>query len=256
LEIIPTQQKGNNHKIAVIADTFLGATSDIAIYKPKDYNAPIEAAFKNGKFEKYLYYPPYCTGEDESAFEKLLSQANFDGVYAENYAAITFAKTHNLRLFVGTGLNLFNGITLCELLQDETLSYYALSKELNEQETQGIRSDKAFILSSGDIKLMDLCYCPFGKTCSVCDKKEKYVLMDENGRAFPVRRFVSENGECRFEVYNCSSLIGSGINDMGKLLDLSVTEDKTAAITAIEDVDKQKKMYTSYTSGQLKRGVL
>lgn len=256
LEIIPTQQKGNNHKVAVISDTFLGVTADIAIYKPKDYNAPIEAAFKNGKFEKYLYYPPYCTSEDESAFEKLLSQANFDGVYAENYAAITFAKTHNLRLFVGTGLNLFNGITLCELLQDETLSYYALSKELNEQETQGIRSDKAFILSSGDIKLMDLCYCPFGKTCSVCDKKEKYVLTDENGRAFPVRRFVSENGECRFEVYNCSSLIGSGINDMGKLLDLSVTEDKTAAITAIEDVDKQKKMYTSYTSGHLKRGVL
>ena len=103
---------------------------------------------------------------------------------------------------------------------------------------------------------MDLCYCPFGKTCKDCDKKTVYQLTDENGRVFPVRRYTSANGECRFEVYNCASLISDGMDNMGQLLDLTLVEEKADAIKVKDDEEGQKKIYQKYTSGHFKRGIL
>jgi hypothetical protein len=103
---------------------------------------------------------------------------------------------------------------------------------------------------------MDLCYCPFGKNCKTCDQKDVYDLTDENGRVFPVRRYVSANNICRFEVYNCASLINEGIPNAGQLLDLTLVPQKTAAIAAKDDEEAQKKVYKKYTSGHFKRGIL
>ena len=66
---------------------------------------------------------------------------------------------------------------------------------------------------------MDLIYCPFSKTCEKCDKKSVYKLTDENGRVFPIRRYLSAEGSCRFEVFNCADLIGKGLKNCGKLLE-------------------------------------
>jgi hypothetical protein len=111
------------------------------------------------------------------------------------------------------------------------------------------------VLSAGNIKIMELCYCPFGKTCAKCDKKEVYTLTDENDRVFPVRRYLSANGECRFEVYNCAALIGIGIENAGKLLDLTLVKDISQASQALTEA-KQKEIFCNYTSGHSKRGVL
>ena len=116
--------------------------------------------------------------------------------------------------------------------------------------------EKAFALSSGDIKIMDLCYCPFGKTCAKCDKKDVYTLTDEHGRLFPVRRYLSADGVCRFEVFNCAQLVGTGIDGVGKLLDLTLVADKQTAIAAKDNEYTQKQIYANYTSGHYKRGVL
>ena len=43
-------------------------------------------------------------------------------------------------------------------------------------------------MTAGDVKVMDLIYCPFSKSCAECDRRELYTLTDENGRAFPMRR--------------------------------------------------------------------
>jgi hypothetical protein len=51
-------------------------------------------------------------------------------------------------------------------------------------------------------------------------------------------------------------LVGDGINGAGRLLDLSVVDDKKKALLAQADVETQKKLYGNYTSGHLKRGVL
>lgn len=245
---------GKNQKIAVIADDFKGVKADIAIYKPDDFSAELPQNFLDGKFEKYLYLPSFYQEED---LIKLWQNAKdkIEGIYAENYGQLLFAKEHGWKVFAGTGFNLFNGVALQTLLDYDCVAYYAISKEANMQEASGIVSDKAFVLSSGNIKVMDLCYCPFGKTCSACDKKPVYMLTDENGRVFPVRRYLSAGGACRFEVYNCADLIGQGVPCAGKLLDLTLVSDKEGASKADTD-EKQKGIYEKYTSGHLKRGVL
>ena len=228
--------QGNNTKTAVIATDFAQIQTDIAIYKADDYTKALPQNFVNGAFEKYIYYPPFCTAQDENAISAWLKNGDIDGVYAENYGAIEFAKRHGVKLFIGTGLNLSNAVALNHI----SAHYYAVSKELNEDEVAPLLSENAFVLSDGGIKLMDLCYCPFGKSCSVCDKKSVYTLTDEQNRAFPVRRYVDGGGNCRFEVYNCSRLEIDTQAKIGQLIDLTIEQD----------------CFTGRTYGHAKRGVL
>lgn len=247
--------KGANDKTAVIATDFSGVCTDIAIYKADDLRAPLPESFAQGNFEKYLLYPAFCTQADKLCLEELLRQTDIVGIYAENYAGIQFALQRDLKVFAGTGLNLINALSVNAFLSLKNATYYALSKESNEKEGAGLASDKAFALTAGNIKLMDLCYCPFGKTCSVCDKKEVYKLTDENGRVFPVRRYISADGACRFEVYNCADLVGRGIKGAGRLMDLTLIKEKSALLLA-ETEEEQKQVLGACTSGHFKRGVL
>ena len=248
--------QGENAKTAVISDDFINITTDVAIYKPKDFSEDLPKSFLRGDFEKYIYYPAFTTTADIEKIAKLVKTYDLDGIYAENYGGVAFAEEYGVKLFAGTGFNLTNEYSLAELLRFHCVAYYAISKELNENQAKGLLSDKAFALSSGNIKLMDLCYCPFGKTCNQCDKREVYALTDENGRNFPARRYISADGNCRFEVYNCADLIGTGIDGAGKILDVSVLGNKSGAITAKDSEVKQKGLYSSCTSGHYKRGVL
>ena len=254
LEIITFQ--GKNDKTAVIAADFTNVSVDIAIYKADDLSLPLQSAFLDGSFEKYLYYPSFATREDLLLLEKHISTGKIDGIYTENYGGILYAQTHNLKIFAGTGLNLFNRYSIQAFLSLPNAVYYAISKELNMEEGNALKSSQSFALASGNLKIMDLCYCPFGKTCSVCDQRNSYMLTDENGREFPVRRYIAGNGDCRFEVYNCAELVGTGIKGSGKLLDLSLVSKKQEAICAQEDETAQKSIYKGYTSGHYKRGVL
>ncbi len=243
---------GKNDKIAVIAHDFAGVSADVAIYKANDFSARLPQSFLGGSFEKYVYLPPFY---DEKDLEMISHNKDaIDGVYVENYGGIVFAREQGLKVFIGTGLNLFNRLAVSEVLR-EGIAYYVISKELNGEEGFALASEKAFLLSSGNIKIMDLCYCPFGKTCNICDKRSAYRLTDENGRVFPVHRYLAANGNCRFEVYNCADLVGQGIKGTGKLLDLTLISDRKAACVADTD-EQQKTIYENYTSGHLKRGVL
>ncbi len=245
---------GRNTKTAVISDDFADIKTDIAIYKPQDYSKEFPESFTQGNFEKYLYFPAFSTQADiDALYEK--AKDIVDGVYVENYGGVMFAQDHGWKIFAGTGLNLMNPLSVNAFLNEKNAEYYAISKEVNISEGNALASEKSFVLSSGNIKIMDLCYCPFGRTCNVCDQKDMYTLTDENGRVFPVRRYLSANGACRFEVYNCADLIGQGVNAAGQLLDLSVVKEKGAAIAAKTD-EEQKAIYENYTSGHLKRGVL
>ena len=258
-EYVPIQysaQTGANMKTAVISNDFTGIAPDIAIYKANDLRAPLPTSFTEGKFEKYIYYPAFATESDLSALRLQLRETKVDGVYAENYGGLTFAQENGLKAFVGTGFNLLNGLSVQTLLSLDIVAYYALSKEGKTEELKGLTGEKAFVLSSGNLKIMDLCYCPFGKTCSACDKKERYTLTDEHGRNFPVRRYLTSDGACRFEVYNCAELVGVGIENVGQLLDLTLEADKGIAYAAKDDESKQKEIYRQYTSGHYKRGVL
>ena len=255
-EIPSVQLKGQNNKTAVVSDDFTGIKTDIAIYKPKDYSLDLPESFTRGDYEKYLYYPAFATSKELDKLSEWIEKYNVDGIYAENYGGIIFAEEHKVKLFAGTGFNLTNEYSVEILLRRSGLTAYAISKELNEKEANALVSDRAFALSSGNIKIMDLCYCPFGKTCNKCDKREVYTLTDESGRTFPVRRYLSADGGCRFEVYNCADLVGIGINGAGKLMDVSLLSKKIDAVYAKDNEMKQKSIYQNCTSGHYKRGVL
>ena len=250
---------GSNQKTAVVASSFSWTEKvapSIAIWKPYDYTLEPDKHFLSGVFEKYVYMPPLTTEKDLERIQQLIKQYNLDGVYSENYSAISFARENKFFVFAGTGFNLTNKLSVQKLLEEKCVQYYAVSKELDEKEQAELDSAKGFTLTSGNLKLMDLCYCPFEKTCKSCDRKSIYSLTDENNRVFPVRRYVNASGECRFEVYNCAELIGK--SSSGQLLDCSIlNEEQTEiAVMAKDNEEKQKLLYKSYTSGHRRKSVL
>ncbi|MBE5752953.1 MAG: U32 family peptidase [Clostridiales bacterium] len=253
-------EKGKQQKTTVIASNFGfydAEKIDIAVYKPNDYNEELNESFLQGNFEKYLYFPCLLTTKDLERIEYLIKEYCLDGVYAENYAGVQFAKERNLNVFAGTGFNLTNKIAIDELTKTPFVKYYAVSKELDEREQMDLMKENGFVLTSGNLKLMDLCYCPFEKSCKSCDKKSIYSLTDENNRTFPVKRYVLATGECRFETYNCVNLIG-GKNVNNKILDCTLfsLDETTKAIQVKDNEEKQKELYLNYTAGHTKKSVL
>ncbi len=181
-------------KCALIAQD--AGNADINIVKPYDYSA-----LPAGGGNVFLYLPPFFTGEDEKLVAPCLG--NFGGIYCDGYYGIALAKKYGVRLFAGTGFNLTNRFAV-DGVKRAGAAYFALSKEISADEQKKLSAEGAFALTKGAIKVMDLCYCPFGKTCGTCDRREIYTLTDEEGRRFPLRRY--RLGGCRFEVFNCAPL--------------------------------------------------
>ncbi len=238
--------------VIVSEDTDFENLADIVIFKPQDYTKPLPEAFLEGKYKKYIYCPPRLTSLEEERIASLVKENGLDGIYAETYSGIAFAKRENVSLFAGVGFHITNNLSLSILLK-EGVDYYMISKEICEREQTDLATEKAFVLTHGDLKLMDLCYCPFEKKCYDCDKQKSYSLTDENGREFLLRRYVSPSGGCKFEVYNCSFLVGE--TKANVLVDVSATGNARTVLSA-KTVEKQKKIFKSYTSGHAKNSVL
>lgn len=213
---------------------------DIVIYKTA-HRLP-----EAGK-ERFCYLPPYFAGADELAYSSLLQEC--DGIYCEGYYGIALAKKYNKPLFAGTGFNLTNAFSVAGV-RAAGAKYYALSKELSAKEQAALAGEGAFTLCAGDIKVMDLIFCPFSRTCKTCDKRDLYTLTDEDGRRFPLRRY-GNTGACRFELYNCAPLAaqnGAG----GALADITVCN-----ITALADRSAQAEtLLPNATAGHKNRSML
>ncbi len=246
-----------NEKTAVILSDMSGFSDlenvDICIYKPAVYGEELPIDFLNGSFEKFLYFPVLTTQKDLDVISSYLSK--IDGLYVENYGGIAFAKEYGAKIFAGTGLNISNHIAVDNLLQED-VAYYAVSKELETSLQAKLSAKNAFSLGFGGLKVMDLCYCPFEKTCATCDQRTEYTMRDENGRKFPIRRYKSAEGICRFEVYNCAAMVGQGVKNMGKLLDFSLFTSASKALSAEADEDRQRAMVGKYTLGHNKNNPL
>ncbi len=171
-------------------------SAGIAIRKPRDY-ARLPAPHAGD----YLYLPPFLTTEEA---EDILSRAEgYEGIYCEGYYGLALAEAYQKKLFAGTGFNLTNRYAAAGAA--ERAEKFALSKELSSAEQGRLAARGAFALAEGAVKVMDLIYCPFEKRCGQCDGRVFHTLTDEDGRAFPLRKY-RVNGQCRFEVYNCAPL--------------------------------------------------
>ncbi len=215
-------QSGREDRTAVIADGLADglANADLLIYKPQDYTRIRPEEIPRGKGETFLYLPPFFCSEDETLVLPALPL--FDGVYCDGYYGLLLAKEHNKKFFAGTGWNLTNAVAVAEA-KAAGADFLALSKELTVREQDALAGENIFSLDFGGIKVMDLCYCLFGKSCSSCDRRKSYTLTDEEGRKFPLRRYRTENG-CRFELYNCAPLCVER-HATGRLFDLTLQKE-------------------------------
>lgn len=236
---VPSVQCKNNDKTCVICTNLDGVSADIGILKLAHFNADIKEVTGNFKGEKYLYLPPYLTGNEIQSLKRILG--NFDGIYCEGIYGFKLAEEVKMPLFVGLGLNISNslGVLGCKS------KYFALSKELTASESKSLVTDNAFYLTCGDIKVMDLIYCPFGKKCKTCDMRDSYTLTDENGRKFPFRRY--KTSECRFEVFNCANLVSEPFG-AGIMVDCTL-ENAEKVLKICKDSEKLKLYFKNYTKG-------
>ena len=238
---------GKNSLTAIISGEFGGVGADIGILKPEDYRTVDIGAFGSFKGKKYLYLPPFFSGDDICGISDVLKE--FDGVYCDGYWAWELCLESGTKLFAGCGFNLSNDVAL-SMLDSE---YVALSKELTLNECQPLFSDNTFYLSAGDIKVMDIIYCPFEKSCKSCDKRLSYRLTDESGRRFSLRRYSASS--CRFELFNCDRLICMQ-QQTGRLLDCSLGDARMIGdAMAANDGEKLRKLFKNYTAGHSKNPV-
>ena len=253
LDITMQSPQKEQKTIAVIAEDFSSfglEVPKVCIFAPSDYND--DDAFTSflsytRNVEKYLYVPSLLSTAD---IEILKARINgFDGIYSENPAGIKLAKNLGVKLFIGTDFNLFNGLSAS--VAREVADRYALSKELTEKELyQTEHAESAFVLTRGDIKVMELGYCPYGKNCAQCKAKTIGELCDYAGRKFPLRRI--KLSRCYFEVYNCAELIYDDFNLSLYNFVLSSGKD---VITRYNASIKEYRTITSTTSGHLKNKV-
>lgn len=248
-EAPPMEKRGKNGLTAVMGASFEGVTADIYIHKPTDY-AVLDGDYPLPQGENFLWLPPFLSGKELQKTEKRLER--FDGIYAEGMYGVTLARRLGKKLFAGTGFNLSNRIAAGRADFD----YYVLSKELDFDEQRSLSDGRAFVLSAGSLKLMDFVYCPFGKRCGECRTKTLSSLRDEGDRTFTLRRYKVD-GECRFELYNCASLLA--LQDFsGVLVDLSalpMPEAKRLSAVMGEE-GKMKEILQPVTAGHSKKSVL
>ncbi len=215
----PLPNTAENSRVARIVDgqtCDMGAENELIIVKQRDLKVPVRG--------KYLYLPPFLTSEEIAAIDP----REIAGVFGEGYYAIALAKKWGVPLFAGTGFHIANRIAVSAVR--EVAQYFTLSKELSRTEQDVLAAEGAFALTAGDIKLMDLIYCPFEKTCAACSRREFYSMRDEAGRIFPLRRYLSPTGACRFEVYNCAALLTEA-GTAGRLYDDSALAVRPHATT-------------------------
>ncbi len=236
----------NNNLSAVISKNLNGVSADIGVLKVDDYTKIDKSLYENFSGEKFLYVPPFMTSSEA---EQLISAAQpFDGIYCDGVWGDYFSRKISKPLFAGAGFNVANGLQLAEV----GAKYIALSKEISVQEAKKLSAANVFYLTAGNIKLMDLIYCPFEKTCSKCDKKNLYTLTDESGREFPVRRYTTS--ACRFELFNCANLVSTN-NFCGILTDCTIS-DALQVCGSLNNEERLKKIFKNYTRGHTANTVL
>ena len=217
---MPTSERGGGALRAVmVAEGMPLPQADFIIWKPADYTD------MHPPRGVWLYLPPFLTAADEAAIAPALPQ--FEGIFCEGTYGICFAETYGTALFGGTGWNITNSFAAAGAAQ--AAAYFTLSKEIDAAEQSALSHPRAFALSAGEIKVMDLAFCPFGRTCAACDRRPQYTMTDDAGRRFPLRRYRAAGG-CRFEVYNCAPLAA----DMGApsaLIDHSIAADGARTAT-------------------------
>lgn len=209
------------------------------VYFPNNYDV-----IEKKKHSAYLFVPSFLTDGDIVKIKELSEY--FDGFYADGLSGVAIAESLSKPFITGLGLNVFNKFDESALLA-EGAKAIAVSKELSLQEISDFGADRV-VFTNGNIMLAELLYCPYGRNCKNCNRKNINELTDELGHKFSVRRYKI-NGRCRFEIYNGTVLNVSTDIYGGKLINLVGLDADTKRLIINGKYDK---IYY----GNLKKGML
>ncbi len=209
----------NNVGDTVILSTVstLPKTVKNVIYSPSDYTK-IDKEFFNCYKDKnvFLYLPPFASKKDLEIIDKVVS--NFYGVYGDGYYSFLYAKEKGLKLFVGTGFNVFNIVALSKIIENDFIYNVVASKELSFNEINEFNFNFT-TLNSSKVQIMDLIYCPFNKNCNNCKYSTNTVLKDEDGREFSL--FRQKISSCQFKIYNMAGVYLKNLDKYSTIYDLT-----------------------------------
>ena len=193
----------------------------------------------NHPSKKYLYLFGKMSEQELDALTPFIER--FDGLYVDGYYGLNLNKWGYKSIIVGSGANIYNKLAFTEAYK--TTPLVVLSKELDKSFLSN--NLPGFYYAGGSIKVMDLCYCPFKKDCKNCTKQPFYTLSDD-ARDFTLRR-VAIN-DCRFELYNCATLLTDYQGDrVLNLITLNV-EQKRALLSA-KTPNECKALFKNHTWG-------
>lgn len=209
------------------------------VYFPNNYDV-----IEKKKHSAYLFVPSFLTDGDIVKIKELSEY--FDGFYVDGVDGLEIAESLSKPFIAGLGLNVFNKFDENALLT-EGAKIIAASKELSLKEISDFGSN-IVVFTNGNIRLAELLYCPYGKNCKNCNRKDINELTDELCHKFFVRRYKI-NDRCRFEIYNGSILNVKADIHGGKLINVVGLDENTR--NSIINSEYEKIYY-----GNLKKGVL
>ncbi len=224
---------------------------DVAVFAPKNYHDKylfdkFFSDLQSHSCQKYLYLPPLYNTADNGLIAPLLSK--FDGVYVDGYYGIELSKEYNIPCILGSGANIYNSVSAHYL--SSVVTDYVASKELTLSSHKSIGG---YYYSAGGLKVMDLCYCPFGKTCNDCAGTDYSSLSD--GEHDYILRRIKLNG-CRFEVYNPYPLLSDGAKKQAFNFITLTSKQKISLLNERENPLNAKNLFTNYTTGHSKKPLL
>lgn len=228
----------------IISDRLLTVKGDdILVYFPDDYDN-----LKLQNTAAFLYVPSFLTGKDIIKIKELSDY--FKGFYVDGLSGLQLAKSLKKPFIAGLGLNAFNSLDVSALFE-EGAQEVVLSKELSLGEASKIDGN-CVIFTRGNIRLTELLYCPFGKRCASCNRGDDFILRDELGHEFKLRRYKL-SGRCRFEIYNDAILYFPKNSFEKELINLVRINGNFIGKVISGDESVMKSFKT--TAGNLKRGV-
>ncbi|MBQ9114306.1 MAG: U32 family peptidase [Clostridia bacterium] len=240
------------NSLAVIAEDFSNLNGyHIAIFAPSDYNDTryFEKFFRDTPIadDRYLYIPSMLSTKDIEILAGCVK--DFDGIYGENPHAIALARLWGKKLFLGMDTNIFNSLSLS--IAGSVADEVAFSKELSLKEIKETgASGFGYIFTRGDIKVMELGYCLYGKKCNGCKVKTLSTLKDYAGREFTLRRI--KLSKCYFEVYNPYELI---YEDPHRGIYNLVLHKGKDVVDRYDASEKEYRTIAKTTSGHLKNPI-
>lgn len=202
--------KNKYNRIYISDEVFNVGNGNVLVYFPGNYDI-----IRHTIYNAYLYIPAFLTERD---IRKIADYAAyFKGFYVDGLVGLQMAVKLNKAFIVGTGLNVFNSFDY-ESLITSGADAVVYSKELSADEIADIGSS-GYVFTRGNVRLMELLYCPYGRNCKKCDRNDFNRLTDELGHEFTIRRYRI-NGRCRFEVYNGSLLNYNVDKNFGEVINL------------------------------------